>query len=246
MASRASSKSKSSKSAARGPIKAAKSAKTAVKTTISKVAAKKPAKAGKTKAPIKAAPKAIESKAKKLAKRIGKIGSSLARAGRAKLAAAIEPTPPRYHTVTPFLNVKGAEDAIAFYKKAFGAEERLRMPNADGTIMHAELTIGDSTIMLSDAIHSPETRSSIHLTVADCDALYERAVSAGGTQKMPLQDMFWGDRYGTLEDPFGNVWAISTHKEDVAPEELARRAAAAEPPPAPPASNSTSASIVAE
>jgi PhnB protein len=240
MASRASSKSKASKGAAKAKAGkatgAGKAVKGAMKAAASKVAAKKPAKK-----PIAAAPKAI-AKAKKLAKKIG----SVARAGRAKLAAAIQPTPPRYHTVTPFLNVKGAQDAIEFYKNAFGAEERMRMPNADGSIMHAELTIGDSTIMLSDAIHSPETRSSIHLTVPDCDALYERAVSAGGTQKMPLQDMFWGDRYGTLEDPFGNVWAISTHKEDVAPDELARRAAAAEPPPAAPAMNSTSTAFVAE
>jgi PhnB protein len=254
MASRASSKSKASKVVARGASKgagAAKSAKTKASPikSASKVAAKRPVKAA-PKAPPKAAPKAAKasvkarsaSKATKLVKTLG----SLARAGRAKLAAAIEPTPPRYHTVTPFLNVKGAEDAIAFYKLAFGAEERMRMPNSDGSIMHAELVIGDSTIMLSDAIHSPETRSSIHLSVPDCDALYERAVSAGGTQKMPLQDMFWGDRYGTLEDPFGNVWAISTHKEDVSPEELARRAAAAEPPPAPPASNSTATAVVAE
>jgi PhnB protein len=239
MASRASSKSKASKAVSRGASKVTKAVKSAVKSP-SKAAAKKPVK----KAP-KAAPKAAPAKASKAKKLVKKLGS-IARAGRSKLAKAIEPTPPRYHTVTPFLNVKGADDAIAFYKRAFGAEERLRMPNADGTIMHAELVIGDSTIMVSDAIHSPETRSSIHLTVADCDELFERAVSAGGTERMPLQDMFWGDRYGTLEDPFGNVWAISTHKEDVAPDELARRAAAAEPPPAPPATNSSPEALVAE
>jgi PhnB protein len=127
--------------------------------------------------------------------------------------------------VTPFLNVKGAEDAIAFYKQAFGAEERVRMPNPDGSIMHAELVIGDSIIMLSETSRQPETRSSIHLSVADCDALFQRAVSAGGLERMAPQDMFWGERYGQVEDPFGNLWAIATHVEDVPADELSRRAA---------------------
>ena len=206
MASRASSKSKPAKKAGRGASKAVAAGKKVVKKAASAAPLKK-----------------LANKAKKLIKKARV-------AAKSKLASdAPPPAPPRYHTVTPFLNVKGAEEAIAFYKKAFGAEERLRMPAADGSIMHAELTIGDSTIMLADASRSPETRSSIHLTVADCDALFERAVSAGGREKMALQDMFWGDRYGQVEDPFGNVWAISTHKEDVPPEELARRAAALEP-----------------
>jgi uncharacterized glyoxalase superfamily protein PhnB len=249
MATRASIKSKAAKGVSRGSAKAT-AAKAAVKSSVKntkatiKTAAKKPSKAlGKAgKAAPKVAAKAA-SKAKKLASKLG----SLARAGRAKLAAAIEPAPARYHTITPFLNLKGAENAIEFYKRAFGAEERLRMPNADGTIMHAEITIGDSTLMLSDAGGlQPETKSSIHLTVSDCDELFARALAAGMTERMPLQDMFWGDRYGQVEDPFGNVWSIATHKEDVAPEEIARRAAAAEPPPAVPASNSTPAAVVAE
>lgn len=207
MASRASSKSKAAKSAGRGP--AAKSKKTAKKT--SGAAPKATGKVGG-----KSASKAVAKKAPK----------PKAKAPRApKLEAATTPASP-YHTVTPFLNVRGANDAIEFYKKAFGATERLRMPNPDGTIMHAELIIGDSTIMLSEVNRLPESRSAIHLTVPDCDALFEQALSAGGTGKMPPQDMFWGDRYGQLEDPFGNTWSIATRKEDLSPEEVARRAAA--------------------
>ena len=219
MASRASSKSKALKTASRGASKATKAS--------SKKSSKKPL----TAAP-KATPKRSIGKAK--AKKTVKRPTSLARSATRKSAPPVETSPAaRYHTVTPFLNLKGAGDAIEFYKRAFGAEERLRMPNADGSIMHAELTIGDSTIMVADASRAPESRSSIHLTVADCDALFERAVSAGGTEKMPPQDMFWGDRYGQVEDPFGNLWSIATHKEDVPPEELSRRAAAAlTPPPA--------------
>ena len=107
---------------------------------------------------------------------------------------------------------------------SFGAEERLRMPNADGSIMHAELVIGDSTIMLSEVSRLPESRSAIHLSVADCDALFQRAVSAGGLERMAPQNMFWGERYGQVEDPFGNLWAIATLTEDVPADELSRRA----------------------
>jgi PhnB protein len=146
-------------------------------------------------------------------------------ATRAKIAVAVAGA--RYHTVTPFLNVKGADRAIDFYKQAFGAVERLRMPGPNGSIMHAELVIGDSTIMLADALFQPESRSSLHVYVDDCDSLFQRAVSAGSTVKMPPQDMFWGDRYSQLEDPFGNIWSIASHKEDVPAEEMARRAAEA-------------------
>jgi PhnB protein len=146
-------------------------------------------------------------------------------AAGAKIDATVAGT--RYHTVTPFLNVRGAARAIDFYKDAFGAEERLRMPGPNGSIMHAEIVIGDSTIMLADALFQPESRSSLHVYVDDCDSLFERAVSAGSTVKMAPQDMFWGDRYGQLEDPFGNVWSIASHKEDVPAEEMARRAAEA-------------------
>jgi PhnB protein len=153
------------------------------------------------------------------------------RAPAAKPAPAAAPTgSPPYHTITPFLNVKQAAQAIEFYKQAFGAEERMRWPAPGGGIMHAELVIGDSTIMLSDASRQPETRASLHVYVDDCDGMFERAVAAGGTVKMPLQDMFWGDRYGLVEDPFGNTWAIATHKEDVPEDEMARRAAKAQAP----------------
>lgn len=236
MASRTSTKSKASKSAGAGP-----------KTKVGAMkSAKKPSRAAPKAAPIKQAGKAKKtvnrtaliaksaqkSAAKTAAKSARKTAIKVAsrkrdRAREAPAAAA------RYHTVTPFLNVKGAQDAIDFYKRAFGAEERVRMPNPDGSIMHAELVIGDSTIMLSDASRQPESRSSIHLEVADCDALFERAVSAGGLQRMAPQDMFWGARYGQVEDPFGNLWAIATQKEEVPAEELSRRAAEfSAPPPA--------------
>ncbi len=157
-----------------------------------------------------------------------KKSSPAARAKRApaRKRASAAPTLP-YHTVTPFLSIKGAEKAIDFYKQAFGAHERARMPGPEGTIMHAELVIGDSTIMLSDAIMGPATRAALHVYVPDCDTLFERAISAGGTVKMPMADMFWGDRYGQLEDPFGNLWSIATHKEDVPAKEMERRAAEA-------------------
>jgi PhnB protein len=178
----------------------------------------KPARAGK-KAPAKkkASPPARTRRQAPARKRPSAV--------RAEIDVAVAGS--RYHTVTPFLNVKGAERAIDYYKQAFGAEERLRMPGPNGSIMHAELVIGDSTIMLSDALFQPETRSSLHVYVDDCDSLFERAVSAGGTVKMAPQDMFWGDRYSQLEDPFGNVWSIATHKEDVPADEMARRAAEA-------------------
>jgi PhnB protein len=234
MASRASTKSKASKSAARG-TSTAKAAKGKVAAAKS---AQKAGRAAPKAAPIKSAAKAKKATsrtaliAKSAQKTAAKSAAKSARKTAIKAASrkrdrAAAPAAPaaRYHTVTPFLNVKGAQDAIDFYKRAFGAEERMRMPNPDGTIMHAELIIGDSTVMISDARALPESRSSIHLSVADCDALFERAVSAGGLERMAPQDMFWGDRYGQVEDPFGNLWAIATHKEDVPTEELSRRAA---------------------
>jgi uncharacterized glyoxalase superfamily protein PhnB len=182
---------------------------------------------------------ARKSKSSKPASRAGKVRAakkkvSVAARSKRQVPArkrAARPQEPAavslYHTVTPFLSIKGAERAIDFYKQAFGAQERGRMPNPDGSIMHAELVIGDSCIMLSDATRTPETRSSLHLYVEDCDSMFNQAVSAGGTVTMPLQDMFWGDRYGQLEDPFGNRWSIATHKEDVPAEEMARRASEA-------------------
>ena len=144
-----------------------------------------------------------------------------------------KPIPDGYHTVTPYLIVKGAGEAIEFYKKAFGAEELFRMPGPGGRgVMHAEIRIGDSVIMLADEFPdrgylSPLARggatSSLLLYVEDVDASFARAIAAGATEKMPVSDMFWGDRYGQVSDPFGHDWSIATHKEDVAPEDMARR-----------------------
>ena len=147
-----------------------------------------------------------------------------------------KPIPEGYHTVTPHLVIDGAAKAIAFYKKAFGAEEVYTMPGPGGKIMHAELRIGDSTIMLADQF--PEYGSIapqaghpspvvIHLYVKDVDAVADSAVKAGAELTMPVADMFWGDRYGKLKDPFGHSWSIATHKEDLTPEEMGERASKA-------------------
>lgn len=145
--------------------------------------------------------------------------------------AEVKAIPDGYRTVTPFLTVDGADDFIAFLKKAFGAEERVRMPTPDGKIMHAEIKIGDSMLMLSDAIMSPATKSSVHLYVQDADAAWTRALVAGAQVAMPIADMFWGDRYGMVSDKWGNRWGIASHKEDVSPEEMHTRMAAAIPKP---------------
>jgi len=146
--------------------------------------------------------------------------------------------PSGYHTVTPYITVKGAADAIEFYKRAFGAQELHRMPGPDGQrLMHAEIRIGDSVVMLSDEFpefgsgtSSPKTLGGtthvLHIYSPDVDADFKRATDAGATPLMPPADMFWGDRYSQVEDPFGQRWAIMTHKEDVAPEEMERRAKA--------------------
>ncbi len=147
-----------------------------------------------------------------------------------------KPVPEGFHTVTPHLVIKGAAAAIEFYKKAFGAEEVLRMPGQGDGIMHAEIRIGDSHIMLNDEF--PEfgkkgplsiggTPVTLHLYVNDVDAVFARAVKAGAKVTMPVADMFWGDRYGALEDPYGHHWSIGTHKEDLTPEECMERAKAA-------------------
>lgn len=148
----------------------------------------------------------------------------------------VQPIPDGYHTVTPYLIVDGAAAAIEYYRKAFGASELLRMPDPQGRIGHAEIRIGDSVIMLADAHHEmgyrgPRTLGgtsvSILLYLADVDAAFERAISAGGKALRPVADQFYGDRMGTLEDPFGHVWTLGTHIEDVSPEEMKRRMAAA-------------------
>jgi PhnB protein len=137
--------------------------------------------------------------------------------------------PPDMHTVTPHLICAGAAKAIDFYKAAFNAVETARMPGPDGKLMHAAVRIGDSTVMLVDEMleygaKSPKTLSgspvTIHLYVEDVDTAFARAVSAGAKVTMPLEDMFWGDRYGQIEDPFGHKWSMATHKRDVTPEEM--------------------------
>jgi PhnB protein len=149
---------------------------------------------------------------------------------------AVKPIPEGYHSVTPYLVVEDAAGAIDFYKQAFGAEEQMRMPGPDGKIAHAELQIGDSKLMLSDPFPQSQVRppserggptASIFLYVEDVDATFDRAQSAGAEVEAELQDMFWGDRFGTLIDPFGHVWSIATHKEDLSEEEIAERSKAA-------------------
>ncbi len=144
----------------------------------------------------------------------------------------IQPIPAGYHTVTPYLVVQGAADALAFYHQAFGAIESFRMPGPDGKIGHAEIKIGDSPIMLSDecsemGYRSPQalggTSVGILLYVEDVDTVVDRAVFAGGKLDRPVKDQFYGDRTGTVTDPFGHQWTIATHKEDVTPEEMNRR-----------------------
>ena len=150
--------------------------------------------------------------------------------------ANVKPIPDGYHSVTPYLIVKGAADAIEFYKKAFGATELFRMPAPDGKIGHAEIKIGDSPIMLSDeqpelGYVGPATLGgspvSIMIYVEDVDTVYPQALAAGGQEVKPLQDQFYGDRSGSLKDPFGHMWHVATHKEDVTPEEMDKRMAAA-------------------
>jgi PhnB protein len=147
-----------------------------------------------------------------------------------------KPIPDGYHTVTPYIAVDGAADAIEYYKRAFGAKERMRMDGPDGSIAHAEIEIGDSPVMISDpfpqsTVKAPRTlggtTTSIMLYVEDCDAVVKQAVDAGATIEMEPQDMFWGDRFGTIVDPFGHTWSIATHIEDVPPEEMAERGKAA-------------------
>lgn len=152
------------------------------------------------------------------------------------MASNVKPIPDGYHAVTPYLIVKGGVDALEFYKKAFGAKESLRMMQPDGRVGHAEIKIGDSVIMLADehpeiGARSPQsyggTPVTIHLYVEDVDTVFNQAVAAGAKVVRPLQNQFYGDRSGGIEDPFGHAWYIATHVEDVSPEEINKRAAAA-------------------
>jgi PhnB protein len=142
----------------------------------------------------------------------------------------VAPVPPGYASVTPYLIVRGAAKAIDFYQRAFGAVELFRLPNPDGTLGHAEIRIGNSPVMLADAMDGypdPLTlggaAASFMLYVPDVDAAFARAIAAGATLRRPVADQFYGDRTGTLADPFGHVWSLATHVEDVPPEEVHRR-----------------------
>jgi len=145
----------------------------------------------------------------------------------------VQPVPDGMHTVTPHLVCAGAADAIEFYKKAFNAVELGRVPGPEGKLIHALIRIGDSAVMLVDEFpdwgsFGPKSLKgspvTIHLYVEDVDAVVERAVAAGAKITMPLEDMFWGDRYCKLEDPFGHHWSVATHIRDVSPEEMRQAA----------------------
>ena len=145
---------------------------------------------------------------------------------------AVKPIPEGYHSITPYLVIKGASEAIDYYKRVFGATERMRMDAPGGTIGHAELQIGDSVLMLADehpqqGFRGPGafggTPVSVLLYVENVDDVWKRALQAGAKELKPLENQFYGDRMGTLEDPFGHVWSLATHVEDVSPEEMARR-----------------------
>ena len=147
----------------------------------------------------------------------------------------VEAIPAEYAGVTPYLSVNDAAAAIEFYKKGFGATELMRLPGPDGKIGHAEVRIGKAIVMLADEHPedghlSPRTLGGstvkLHMYVEDVDAFFETAVAAGAKVLIPIADQFYGDRSGRLEDPFGHVWLVSTHIEDVSHEEIARRAAA--------------------
>lgn len=151
------------------------------------------------------------------------------------MSTTVKAIPEGYHAVTPYLIIKGAAEALEFYKKAFGATELFRMAQPDGKIGHAEIQIGDSRIMLADEFPEmkyvgPQTLGgspvSIMLYVEDVDSVYNQAIAAGGNEQRPLEDKFYGDRVGSLVDPFGHVWHVGTHKEDVTPEEMQKRLAA--------------------
>jgi PhnB protein len=157
------------------------------------------------------------------------VGASFTTLGGTMAPQAI---PEGYHTLSTYLAVDDAARAIEYYAKAFGAKESVRMDAPGGKIGHAELEIGDSRIMLSDPFPQASTRppkelggtsASLFMYVEDVDAVVKRAVDAGATVAMEVADQFWGDRFGTITDPFGHVWSIATHVEDVPPEEMAKR-----------------------
>jgi len=145
---------------------------------------------------------------------------------------AVKAIPDGYYSLTPYIYVKGAREAMAFYAKAFGATEVLSMPGPGGSIMHAEMQVGNARFMLGDENLERGARSAqtlggsagaIMIYTEDVDAMVKAAADAGAKVLMPVQDMFWGDRYGMILDPFGHQWSIATHKEDVSAEEMGKR-----------------------
>jgi len=152
----------------------------------------------------------------------------------AEVHATVKPIPDGYPQVSPYLCVAGANDAIEFYKQVFGATERVRMPAPGGKVGHAELQLGDSVIMLADEFPEMGNRSPVSIGgspvtvgvyVEDVDTVFDRAIELGATAERPVENQFYGDRSGLFVDPFGHRWSVSTHVEDVAPDEMARRAA---------------------
>jgi len=146
----------------------------------------------------------------------------------------VKPIPDGYHTITPYLCIKGAADAIEFYKRAFGATEIMRMAEPNGRVGHAEVRLGDSRVMLADEHPDMDFRSPgaiggtpvhLHFYVQDVDAVIKQAVAAGAKLVRPVQDQFYGDRSGSVADPFGHMWHVATHKEDLSMEEIEKRAA---------------------
>ena len=153
------------------------------------------------------------------------------------MSSAVKPIPDGMHSLTPYLICKNAAEAIAFYTKAFNAVEQVRLPGPDGKVMHATLKIGDSMLMLTDEWPEHQafgpltlngTPVTIHHYVEDVDASFKQAVDAGATVKVPVTDMFWGDRYGQVKDPFGHSWSLATHKRDLSPEEIQQAMSAME------------------
>jgi PhnB protein len=149
------------------------------------------------------------------------------------IAMAVRPIPDGYHAVTPYLIVEGAARALDFYKAVFGATEQMRMAGPGGRVAHAEMRIGDSVVMLADEVPDMGYRGpkgyggsavSLMVYVDDVDATFQRALAAGAIERRAVQDQFYGDRSGTLEDPFGHTWTVSTHVEDLTPDEMTQRA----------------------
>jgi len=154
------------------------------------------------------------------------------------MSQTVNPIPPGMHTITPHLVCKDAAAAIEFYKEAFGAVEMMRLPGPDGRLMHAMLRIGDSALMLVDEFPDMQVRGpqalggspvTIHLAVVDADASFKRATAAGASVRMPVTDMFWGARYGLVQDPSGHLWSIATQVRDLTPEQIVE-AMKAQPP----------------